>query len=101
MARKEPKINGVKQEFDIIAFDNEFKNIKINDRKEKNHDCVVLDRQCKDWDLTKIKRGTRLICIASRGKVKAYGKKVITHILTVLPPIQLDLVEYLQEGNVR
>ena len=37
------------------------------------------------------------IAIASKGKIKYYGKKVITHIQAVLPPVQLDLVEYLQE----
>ena len=97
MARKEPRINGVKQEFDIVAFDNQFKNIRINDKNEKDHDCVVIDRQCDNWDLSKIKKGTRLICIASKGKIKFYGKKVITHIMAVLPPLQTDLIDYLEE----
>lgn len=91
--KKQPKINGVKQEFDIMSFDKNFDTIKVNDPKGKIIDLLILDRQCEQWDLSKIKKGTRLIAIASKGKVRAYGKKAVTHILSVLPPLQLDLFE--------
>jgi len=43
----------------------------------------------------KITRGCELITIASKGKQRAYGKRVITHILKILPAKQFDLEDFI------
>ena len=43
----------------------------------------------------KICRGCELVTIASKGKQKIYGKRVITHILKILPAKQFDLENFI------
>jgi hypothetical protein len=43
----------------------------------------------------KIERGCELVTIASKGKQKTYGKRVVTHILKILPAKQFDLENFI------
>lgn len=73
---KQPKINGIKQEFDILAFDNRFEHIKVNNEKGKDEDLYILDRVCNNWDLSRMKRGMRLVAMHLKEKIKVTEKKL-------------------------
>lgn len=86
------KINGVKQEFELLSFCKEFRELKLSDKNSKLVEAICLDERAKDWDLSKLKRGLRLIVIASKGKIKSVGGKIaITHVMNILHPIQMDI----------
>ncbi len=43
----------------------------------------------------KVTRGCELVTIASKGKQRACGRRVITHILKILPATQFDLENFI------
>lgn len=97
---KARRINGVKQEFELLSFCKEFRDLKLSDKNSKIVDAVCLDEGVKGWDLSKLKRGLRLIVIASKGKIKSVGGKIaITNVMNILHPVQMDIEDLLKEKS--
>jgi len=92
---------GVKTIFTFLAEKNNADIICVSDDKGGSVEIQLLlpehDKQqfLKLLADKKICRGCDLVTIASKGKQRSYGRRVITHILKILPARQFDLENFI------
>jgi hypothetical protein len=94
------KIKSRKEIFEIVSHSNNFQELKISDEKGRIHEAISIAPEQAEFEQGSKKhgvgRGYVIEVMISRGKNRIYKKRIITDILKVKLPVQLDLEDILK-----